>query len=352
MKKLLIATAALAMVAGTAQAQSNVSIYGNIDMSWQSVDNDAGATGAQMSRNALSSSRLGFRGTEDLGGGLKAGFVLEAAINAGNGQVGAAGTQADATAAAVPAATTFDRAAYVSLSSAKLGELRLGRTDVTLVNDIDVMVSQMGNMGNFNTGINNITIGDNIDNTVAYYSPTFNGFQLQAGYASANSAPSSSTGLITEATTGDITAFMVSYVAGPVKAYAGKSEKKGATTAADGEETTYGLAYDAGFASFGAARQTGQASSTAQYTQTSLTVAVPVKALGSGVKVHAGYHMSEDDLAANKDINTTRLAITKALSKRTTVYAAYASADNDSSVAGAIAGKTVTTTAVGINHAF
>jgi predicted porin len=350
MKKLLIATAALAMVAGTAQAQSSVTIYGNIDMSWQSVDGDAGATGAQMSRNALSSSRLGFRGTEDLGGGLKAGFVLEAAINAGNGQVGTTQTTTT-TATSNDAATAFDRAAYVSLSSATFGELRLGRQDVTAANDIDTIVSQMGNMGNFNTGVNSVTIGDNINNAVVYVSPAFSGFQLQAGYASANSAPSSSTGLITEATTGDITSYMVSYVAGPLRAYAAQQEKKADLATNDSDETVFGLAYDAGFASFGVARQSGDVDATKGYTQTNYTVAVPVKALGSGVKVHAGYLVSEDDKASNNDITTTRLAITKALSKRTTVYAAFSSADNDSGVA-TVGGKTVKTTAVGMNHAF
>jgi predicted porin len=346
------------MVAGTAQAQSSVTIYGNIDMSYQSVDGDAGATGSQMARNALSSSRLGLRGTEDLGGGLKAGFVLESAINAGTGEQGTTSFNSTATSGSnttangvSPAARTFDRAAYVSLSSAKFGELRLGRQDVTAANDIDTTVSQMGNMGNFNTGVNSVTIGDNIDNTVVYLSPTFNGIQFQAGFANASSAPSSSTGLITEATTGNINSYMVSYVAGPLRAYAAQQDLKGATVAADRDEQIFGLAYDAGFASFGVARQSGQSSSTQEYTQTNFTVAVPVKALGSGVKVHAGYLVSEDDKASNKDIATTRLAITKALSKRTTVYAAFSSADHDASAA-ENAGKTVTTTAFGMNHAF
>ncbi len=350
MKKLLIATAALAMVAGTAQAQSNVTIYGIADLSYQSVDNDAGATGSQMARNALTSSRLGFRGTEDLGGGLNANFQLEAALNFANGQTGTTQTVA-ADATSNPAATTFDRAAWVGLSSATLGEIRLGRQDVTAANDIDTTVSQMGNMGNFNTGVNSITIGDNIDNAVVYISPTFNGFQFQAGYANASAAPATATGLITEATAGNINSYMVSYVAGPLRAYAAQQDLKGATVAADKDEQIFGLAYDAGFASFGVARQSGQSTSTQEYTQTNFTVAVPVNALGSGVKLHAGYLMSEDDTTANKDITTTRLAITKALSKRTTVYAAYSSADNASDVT-TVGGKTVTTTAVGIAHTF
>ena len=85
------------------------------------------------------------------------------------------------------------------------------------------------------------------------------------------------------------------------------------------------------------------------------TVAVPVAALGSGVKLHAGYLVNADKDTSNADITTTRLAVTKALSKRTTVYAAYSSADHDAGVTGvpaANAGKTVTTTAVGVSHSF
>lgn len=347
MKKLLIATAAMAMVAG-AQAQSSVTIYGNIDLSFQNVDNDAGQTAGQLSRNALSSSRLGFKGTEDLGGGLSAGFVLEGALEANKGQMGTTGAAAGA---AQATSTIFDRAAYVSLGSAKLGELRLGRQDVTYANDIDSGVSQMGNMGNFNTKVNSVTIGDNIDNTIVYVSPTISGFQFQAGYASANSSPSTTSGLVTEATSGNINSYLVSYIAGPVKAYAARQDLKGATSAADADETIFGVSYDAGFASFGAARQSGNTSSTQKYTQTNLTVAVPVAALGSGVKLHAAYLMNEDDTTANKDVTTTRFGITKALSKRTTVYAAYSSADHDSAAA-TNAGKTVKTTSAGINHAF
>jgi predicted porin len=83
MKKLLIATAALAMVAGTAQAQSSVTVYGLLDVSTVSTDSNALATNVVTKTTntggdgQLSGSRLGFRGTEDLGGGLKANFVAE-----------------------------------------------------------------------------------------------------------------------------------------------------------------------------------------------------------------------------------------------------------------------------------
>jgi len=87
MKKTLIALAALA-AAGATLAQSSVTIYGRMDLGMSSVDTTSGTNAATEAfslagtQNARTSSRLGFRGTEDLGGGLRAGFVYEIGINA------------------------------------------------------------------------------------------------------------------------------------------------------------------------------------------------------------------------------------------------------------------------------
>jgi predicted porin len=355
MKKSLLALAALSAFATAAQAQSTVSVYGIVDMSWQSVDNDAGQTFGALGNNALASSRLGFKGTEDLGGGLKANFVLESALDVVNGRAGTTnavtGVTSTTTGTGTAAASNiFNRAAWVGLSSATFGELRVGKQDVTAANDIDVMSSQMGNLGNWSNSLDDSTvIGDNADNAVVYISPSFNGFQVQAGYASKNTAT-------VETTTGDVTAYMISYTQGPLKLFAAQQEEKAIASSANKEETLLGASYDAGFASFGVAISDGD-NATIKRKQSSYTVAVPVKALGSGVKVHAGYLVNEDKDTANADITTTRLAVTKALSKRTTVYAAYSSADHDAGIVApsapaANAGKTVTTTAVGVLHTF
>jgi predicted porin len=109
MKKLLIASAALAMVAGTAQAQSSVTVYGLFDLGYQETDykNIAGRTRAQDQRDisginsggasgngASASQRIGFRGVEDLGGGLKAGFNYEMGFSGANTSNQASGTTA------------------------------------------------------------------------------------------------------------------------------------------------------------------------------------------------------------------------------------------------------------------
>ncbi|VTU17195.1 porin [Variovorax sp. RA8] len=127
MKKSLVALAALA-VAGVASAQSSVTLFGVVDAAVSGVSNksdnisfptlanpfyvDSVKTSRTELRNSgYNSSRLGFRGTEDLGGGLAASFWLEAPISNDNGQEGIA---------------TFARRSTVSLSGG-FGEIRLGR---------------------------------------------------------------------------------------------------------------------------------------------------------------------------------------------------------------------------------
>jgi predicted porin len=83
-KPSILALASLVLAAGAAQAQSNVTLFGVVDVGVRQVDN-AGTKQSQLSTDGIQSSRLGFRGTEDLGGGLKAGFWLESALNADTG---------------------------------------------------------------------------------------------------------------------------------------------------------------------------------------------------------------------------------------------------------------------------
>ncbi|MBS3995759.1 MAG: porin [Hydrogenophaga sp.] len=126
MKKTLIALAAVAAT-GAAFAQSSVTLYGVADLSL------AKATGssAQLSGNGTmnnGSSRLGVRGVEDLGGGLKAAFNFEQAINAETGATDVAVTRDPVTGAVTNVTnTTFQRAANISLMGG-FGTVKLGRT--------------------------------------------------------------------------------------------------------------------------------------------------------------------------------------------------------------------------------
>src|SRR5688572_21319384 len=92
MKKSLVALAALA-VAGAASAQSSVTLFGVLDagISYYENENYNGvkASRTDLSSSGYNSSRIGFRGTEDLGGGLAASFWLEAGLGNDNGTMGA-----------------------------------------------------------------------------------------------------------------------------------------------------------------------------------------------------------------------------------------------------------------------
>ena len=120
--KLKILAAAASLFAITAQAQSSVEIYGTLDMAVDTTDRTAGVSSVLPSRvgrqerlapSMSSISALGFRGTEDLGGGLKASFVLEMQPTPDTGTLGNDGR-------------TWGRQAYVSLTT-PYGEVRLGR---------------------------------------------------------------------------------------------------------------------------------------------------------------------------------------------------------------------------------
>lgn len=103
------------LCAGGALAQSSVTVYGRVDAGLRYVSNtDAqGGSTTSVDNGALSGSRLGFTGTEDLGGGLKAMFTLESGLNPDTGTLAQGGRM-------------FGRQAFVGLSSS-FGTVTLGR---------------------------------------------------------------------------------------------------------------------------------------------------------------------------------------------------------------------------------
>jgi predicted porin len=175
MKKSLVALAVLAGFAGAAAAQSSVTLFGVIDVAARYTKANGQDT-KQLTNDGSSSSRIGVRGVEDLGGGLKAGFWLEGALSADTGT-------ADAT-------RFWGRRASVSLMG-DFGEVRLGRGKTStrlVVDDFDVYST---------TGLGDVTrtyslLGSNIDtinradNLVQYFLPSnlggvYGSFDVAAG---------------------------------------------------------------------------------------------------------------------------------------------------------------------------
>jgi predicted porin len=219
MKKLLIATAALAMVAGTAQAQSSVTVYGILDAGYNSVENTV--SGAATTTNAItgfgefSTSRFGVRGTEDLGGGLKANFVMESTVNANT------------------ALTWGGRAFWVGLADANKGEIRLGRQDaftrsVWLGADQLAAANVAGNLAHDQTITGGASIGSHTGRfeSVNYFTPRMSGVQLTAGVMI--NEVDASTG---KSKTAAGSQFGLNYVAGKFTAAAAKVSAKTDTAA-------------------------------------------------------------------------------------------------------------------------
>ncbi|MFD2273855.1 porin [Undibacterium arcticum] len=113
MKKTLIALAVLGSIAGVAQAQSNVTIYGVVDLGL-AHENNGSTSLTRMDDGGLNGSRLGFKGSEDLGGGLSAIF-----FNLKNGFTADTGAQADA-------AKLFNRQSFIGLTGG-FGTVKFGR---------------------------------------------------------------------------------------------------------------------------------------------------------------------------------------------------------------------------------
>ncbi|RID98518.1 porin [Simplicispira hankyongi] len=165
MKKSLIALAVLA-ASGAAMAQSSVTMYGVADLSLAK----ASGVSAQMSGNGLmnnGNSRLGVRGVEDLGGGLKASFNFEQGINAESGATDAA---------------TYQRAAWLALSGG-FGRFQMGRTlnpsfygvaawELTGTANYSVVGNQFGFTGE----------GPRTNSVFQYTTPNMGGFSGTIGY--------------------------------------------------------------------------------------------------------------------------------------------------------------------------
>jgi predicted porin len=218
MQKKIIALAVAGLVSGVALAQSNVTIYGVVDQSYlYSKSNSGLAAGGDYkfsgmrdgNDNGLQGTRLGFKGEEALGNGLKAIFNLELRLWANDG-----------------VQTNQMRQSFVGLNSATLGTLTLGR-QYSAAGDLVGNNSSNGyttiNPGNVFQGVGGqqiVSAGGNArqSNMIKYVSPTFSGFTGRANYSFSDTLGSSSTAYQVGADTDDNTRWALSadYTNGPL----------------------------------------------------------------------------------------------------------------------------------------
>jgi len=183
-KKLSLAVAVCgAFAASAANAQSSVTLYGLIDAGI-SYTNNAVSTGTThgsgrvaFKSGNISGSRFGLRGSEDLGGGLKAVFLLENGFDVGNGTLG-------------QNSRLFGRQAYVGLSANDFGTVTMGRQYDSMVDFVAPLSGTAGSFGD--AGFAHVYDNDNLqhsirlNNSVKFTSVDYAGFKFGGAYAFSN----------------------------------------------------------------------------------------------------------------------------------------------------------------------
>jgi predicted porin len=172
MKKSLLALAALGAFAGVAHAQSSVTLYGIVDEGFNINTNAGGKHLYNLSSGVLQGSRWGLRGTEDLGGGLKAIFVLENGFDTNTGKLGQGGL-------------LFGRQAFVGLSS-NYGSITLGRqydSAVDYVGPLEVGDQWGGYITAHPGDLDNLNNDYRVNNSIKFTSNNYNGLTFGGLYS-------------------------------------------------------------------------------------------------------------------------------------------------------------------------
>jgi len=215
MKKSLLALAALGAFAGLAQAQSSVTVYGIIDVGFAKIDGTNGADSSVSNRNGaktaigafnssnLATSRLGFRGVEDIGGGTRASFVAEIGLTpTSNGFSGSSNVGSSPLGATYPhnSNAVDNRQTYLGLGQKGIGEARIGRqytpvhesmcaTNAGQCNGIaGDLIYQGANSSNTRTVANGIGVAAQVraSNAITFRTENIQGFQVSGLYSANN----------------------------------------------------------------------------------------------------------------------------------------------------------------------
>jgi predicted porin len=320
----MMVLALAAATGGAAQAQSSVQVYGLLDVGVENANNQS-ATGGSATRvisGGMNTSRWGVRGSEDLGGGLKAVFNLEGGIFMDTGgQDGA----------------LFKRQAYVGLEGA-FGRVVVGRS-FSSVYDVVIGYDPMGFAPFYSwatsgpaTGPSKYGFTTAYDNLIKY-SGTIGDFRFGANYA----AGEQTSGVADSAKMG-VTG---TYKLGPANLMATYERNNGNTVAATGnrdENTVWhiGANYETGPLKFWAVLRdynlTAGRAATADVEATTTWAGVAYKATPETTLTAAVYHINVKNVASNVDADPTLyvLRYRYALSKRTDLHVsgAYAKAKN------------------------
>ncbi len=328
MKRSLVALAALA--AASAFAQSSVTLYGTVDATLAYGNGDI-ANKTALANSGLNSSELGFKGIEDLGGGLKAGFILAGGVNNDNGTGASTNTNNQSTGGSASGGFVFNRRSYLQMFGG-FGEFRVGR-DYTPVFWLEAIYDPMGINGvgtsrAFQGGAAYTgAVAVRASNSYGWLSPSMSGFKVWAqgymGEMASNVANSSA---------GNGGSFLLSYDQGPLSLGLGYgSTTTGAST--DQQVTNFGGAYNFGAGTLNAYVQKNQATGLPDINGYLVGGSVPV---GAGL-VRASYSSTDNGTAKT---NQFALGYVYNFSKTTQMYGTFATVNNSGGAAAALNGST------------
>lgn len=339
MKKTLVALATLA--ATSAFAQSTVTLYGVADQGYNTDKKTVGTATSKTTglKSILSNSRLGFKGTEDLNGGLKANFVMEYGVETDEATTSMA-----------------NRQSFVGLTGG-FGSVNLGR-QYTQIHGVQSAFDANGNAAAAGW-LGNGTSTTRQSNAIVYTTPTFSGFSAAAelGHAEVPQT-SAATG-----NAGNTTALGLTYANGPltVKAATESIKLTALTYTAPGaaaltlsnalanrKANSIGASYDLGVAKLMFVSTSAKAGSTAdagKVTTNNFGVSVPMGAVTLNATASTGKYT--DSGAASVKTSGYQVGANYALSKRTTAYALLGQGKDKAATA-----AKHETVAVGIRHTF
>jgi predicted porin len=323
MKKHLIAAAVAAAVAAPAFAQ-NVELYGRFDQAYYNTKATAvNGTTTKVTNTGLDGgvggSRLGFRGTEDLGGGLKAGFVFEYGTDVGeNSGIGAT------------------RLGFAQLQGG-FGTIRVGR-QVSPVKAILDGFRASGNNTNFRPGdlyfggASHLNADNRVSNAVTYVTPSMSGFsaQIQTAEVVTKTAAGSVAGTGSPVVSGqsESLGYSLNYSAGPLALAVGVMEldakQIGAPTSTKDELTTFAASYKFGFATLSAMYSEREVKTTTKTNDHNLWTIGAIVPLAGAWSANLEYSDGEEKAigaTAKADVSGYKLRANYAFSKRTSIYA-------------------------------
>lgn len=360
MKKLAVVVAGMAVLSGLSAevaAQSSVTVYGVVDTGLVRESGNVAGPVTKLTSGIASGSRIGFKGTEDLGDGLSALFLLETGFQNDTGALGQGGL-------------LFGRQSYVGLGSTTLGTLTAGRQYTSQYNVLAMVdpfsTGLAGDAANLmpNTGNG----ASRMDNAIKYASPNFGGVTGELMYGFGETAGTTSG----QSQIGGA----IGYANGPLNVRLGHHYRNNDTSAtaqtSGGRSTLLGGTYDFGVLKGHLAYGVNQGVNSSPLRNTanpfgsaiaptastdSRDMLIGVTAPFGAHTVLASYIRKDDRTALNQDASQWALGYRYALSKRTDLYAAYARISNKNG-AGYTVGSAIevgsgdSAVNLGIRHAF